>query len=110
MDILQEIYRDRGEDYFAALLMKESPGISPDEEEEIRDDIRGFFASPAFYSTGCRYLDGLFSQNELYHLQEEVSSQTPYSYDSLKNTVSLAKMLEKLEPLLYNYLKKKVLR
>ncbi|MGM0460976.1 MAG: hypothetical protein ACQEQ4_00980 [Fibrobacterota bacterium] len=110
MDILQEIYRDRGEEYFAALLMENRSGISREEEEEIRDDIRGFFASSAFYSTGCRYLDGLFSQNKLYHLQEELLSRTPYSYDSLKNTASLAKMLEKLEPLLYNYLKKKVLR
>ncbi|ERP38756.1 hypothetical protein [Chitinivibrio alkaliphilus] len=106
---IQRTYReDRGQ-FLIDMVQQEFTELTPAQEEHLTTTLQDFFASQHFYSTGCRYLDRLFSQKELTDIQELLRHHD-HSGTFLRNHTKIGKLLEKLEPLIYHYLRTRALQ
>ncbi|MGM0444564.1 MAG: hypothetical protein ACQEQV_10290 [Fibrobacterota bacterium] len=105
MGKLQEAYRTEGVMLFTDRIQARAP-IHDSLDAVLADEIRSFFASPDFLSTGCRYLDSWFSQRELEDLLRKLESADAEGLAELSRVPALQAVITRLNPLLAAYLER----
>lgn len=113
MEIMEEVealYRDNKVDLYLEKVQKKRT-LSEDELDTMREEIEAFFESDLFLETGAAYLTNLFSERELSDVLQAIEDYG-VDFDEANNraTRKLERLLRKLDPYLYKYVRSRVIK
>jgi len=106
MRSLQDSYRSGEVDSYIAIVLGNQK-LSEQDSIDADSEIRGFFESDQFVTTGAQYLTSLFSERELNEMLAVLSDSSLRNDPNFGGSAKLDSMMNRLKPYIVKYLRMK---